>query len=82
LIVQRSAGNANLRFGDAFEPSISDFNQAGSAGRLSNRHGLAPTSLVNQITAFGHAGTIICKRVPSRVERGDCLFHLADDFVP
>ena len=32
--------------------------------------------------AFGHAGTVICKRVPGRVERGDCLFHVADDFVP
>jgi predicted deacylase len=32
--------------------------------------------------AFTRAGTVICKRVPSRVERGDCLFHLADDFVP
>jgi uncharacterized protein len=27
--------------------------------------------------AFTRAGTVICKRVPSRVERGDCLFHLA-----
>src|SRR4029077_238729 len=34
------------------------------------------------ITAFGRAGTVICKRVPGRVERGDCIFHLADDFVP
>jgi predicted deacylase len=32
--------------------------------------------------AFGRAGTVICKRVPGRVERGDCLFHLADDFTP
>jgi len=34
------------------------------------------------IAAFGRAGTVICKRVPGRVERGDCLFHLADDLVP
>lgn len=32
------------------------------------------------IAAFGRAGTVICKRVPGRVERGDCLFHLAADF--
>jgi predicted deacylase len=32
--------------------------------------------------AFGRAGTVICKRVPGRTERGDCLFHLADDFEP
>ncbi len=30
-------------------------------------------------TRFGHAGTVICKRIPGRVERGDCLFHLATD---
>jgi predicted deacylase len=32
--------------------------------------------------AFARRGTVICKRVPGRVERGDCLFHLADDFTP
>jgi len=31
--------------------------------------------------AFTRAGTVICKRVPGRVERGDCLFHLATDLV-
>jgi uncharacterized protein len=31
--------------------------------------------------AFARAGTVICKRVPGRVERGDCLFHLATDLV-
>jgi hypothetical protein len=34
------------------------------------------------VAAFARAGTVICRRVPARVERGDCLFHLADDFVP
>ncbi|MBI1774294.1 MAG: succinylglutamate desuccinylase/aspartoacylase family protein [Proteobacteria bacterium] len=28
---------------------------------------------------FAHDGMVICKRVPGRVERGDCLFHLATD---
>lgn len=31
------------------------------------------------ITHFEHDGTIICRRVPGPVERGDCLFHLATD---
>jgi uncharacterized protein len=31
--------------------------------------------------SFGRAGTVICKRVPGRVERGDCLYHLAADFT-
>jgi predicted deacylase len=28
---------------------------------------------------FQRAGLVICKRVPARCERGDCLFHLASD---
>ena len=28
-------------------------------------------------THFDRAGTVICKRVPGAVERGDCLYHLA-----
>lgn len=28
---------------------------------------------------FAAAGLVICKRIPGRVERGDCLFHLATD---
>jgi predicted deacylase len=31
--------------------------------------------------AFSRAGTVVCKRVPGRVERGDCLYHLASDLV-
>ncbi len=31
------------------------------------------------VAEFLHAGTVICKRIPSRVERGDCLFHLGTD---
>ena len=32
------------------------------------------------IASFGRSGLVICKRVPGRVERGDCLFHLATDY--
>lgn len=31
------------------------------------------------LARFARAGTVICKRVPGRVERGDCLYHLATD---
>jgi predicted deacylase len=31
---------------------------------------------------FTRPGIVICKRVPGRVERGDCLFHLATDYTP
>src|SRR5438105_3157565 len=33
------------------------------------------------IARFARSGTVICKRVPGRVERGDCLYHLAADLV-
>ena len=31
------------------------------------------------VVKFARAGTVICKRVPGRSERGDCLFHLGTD---
>jgi len=30
---------------------------------------------------FQHDGTVLCKRTPGAVERGDCLFHLATECV-
>jgi predicted deacylase len=30
--------------------------------------------------AFGHDGFVLCKRIPGRTARGDCLFHLGTDF--
>ncbi|MBV9523878.1 MAG: succinylglutamate desuccinylase/aspartoacylase family protein [Alphaproteobacteria bacterium] len=30
---------------------------------------------------FQHGGVVICKRVPGRTERGDCLFHLGTDIA-
>jgi len=33
------------------------------------------------IARFSRAGAVICKRVPGRVERGDCLYHLATELV-
>ena len=29
---------------------------------------------------FEASGLVVCKRVPGRTERGDCLFHLGADF--
>lgn len=34
------------------------------------------------LAEFAQSGTIICRRVPGPVERGDCLFHLAADYTP
>jgi predicted deacylase len=30
--------------------------------------------------SFQRAGMVICKRHPGRVERGDCVAHLATEF--
>jgi predicted deacylase len=32
------------------------------------------------VATFRHAGTVICKRMPCRAERGDCLFHLGTPY--
>jgi uncharacterized protein len=65
-----------------FEPlvELGDEVMAGTPAALIHSHDTPWRA--SAITAFGRAGTVICKRVPGRVERGDCLFHLADDFVP
>jgi predicted deacylase len=34
------------------------------------------------LVRFEHDGVVLCKRVPARTERGDCLFHLGTDFQP
>ena len=31
------------------------------------------------VLTFKRDGLVLCKRVPARCERGDCLFHLATD---
>ena len=64
-----------------FEPLVESGDEitAGTPAALIHPHDTpwrAPAT-----AAFAHAGTVICKRVPGRVERGDCLFHLADDFA-
>ena len=32
-----------------------------------------------EVLSFKRAGLVLCKRIPARCERGDCLFHLATD---
>lgn len=32
------------------------------------------------VAVFKRGGTVLCKRIPCRTERGDCLFHLATPF--
>jgi predicted deacylase len=35
-----------------------------------------------EVLAFKRAGLVLCKRIPARCERGDCLFHLGTDVAP
>lgn len=32
-----------------------------------------------RVLHFGHAGMVLCQRVPGRVERGDCLYQVGSD---
>jgi uncharacterized protein len=64
-----------------FEPlvELGDEIEAGAPAGLIHPHDTpwrAPAT-----ASFERTGTVICKRVPGRVERGDCLFHLATDFA-
>jgi uncharacterized protein len=34
------------------------------------------------VAVFPRAGTVVCKRIPCRTERGDCLFHLGAPYEP
>lgn len=33
------------------------------------------------MATFQRSGMVLCERIPGRTERGDCLFHLATDYV-
>lgn len=33
------------------------------------------------VVRFAREGLVLCKRIPGRTRRGDCLFHLATDFT-
>jgi predicted deacylase len=65
--------------GGVFEPlvELGDMVRAGQpAGRIhSPETPWAPPATA----AFARDGLVLCKRVPGRTQRGDCLFHLATD---
>lgn len=68
--------------GGLFEPlvDLGDEIQQGQPAARIHFHDTpwrAPVTL-----AFKRAGLVLCKRVPARCERGDCLFHLATDVTP
>lgn len=62
-----------------FEPlvTLEDEVKAGQTAALI--HPVETPWRAPQEAQFARAGTVVCARVPGRVERGDCLFHLAVD---
>ena len=65
-----------------FEPvvELGDEVQAGQlAGRVHTPE--TPWRAPHEVR-FEADGFVVCKRIPGRVERGDCVFHLGADFDP
>ena len=52
------------------------------AGQPAARIHLPETPWAEPVTAhFARDGFVLCKRVPGRTVRGDCLFHLGTDIA-
>lgn len=65
--------------GGVFEP-LAELGEAVAAGQPAARVHFPDTPWrAPEEAAFKRAGTVLCKRVPGRCERGDCLFHLGTD---
>jgi hypothetical protein len=61
-----------------YEPLVELGDQV-AAGQPAARIHFPDTPLREPVTTFfAAAGEVVCKRVPAAVERGDCLFHLAE----
>ena len=64
-----------------FEPLV-ELGETVRAGQLAARIHLPETPWAPPVTAqFVRDGFVLCKRVPGRTGRGDCLFHLGTDIV-
>jgi len=67
--------------GGLFEPLV-DLGSEVTAGQPAARIHFHHTPWREpEVLSFKRAGLVLCKRVPARCERGDCLFHLATDIV-
>ena len=61
-----------------YEPLV-ELGEQVSAGQPAARIHFPDTPLREPVTAsFAGSGVVVCQRVPAAVERGDCLFHLAE----
>jgi predicted deacylase len=63
-----------------FEPYV-ELGDEVTAGQAAGAVHFPDTPWREPTTAyFEQSGVVICKRIPGRVERGDCLFHLGADY--
>jgi uncharacterized protein len=64
-----------------FEPLV-ELGEMVRAGQPAARIHLPETPWAQPVTAnFAHDGFVLCKRIPGRTVRGDCLFHLGTDIA-
>lgn len=64
-----------------YEPLV-DLGDMVRAGQPAARIHFPETPWAEPITAsFAHDGFVLCKRIPGRSMRGDCLFHLGTDIA-
>jgi predicted deacylase len=64
-----------------FEPLV-ELGETVRAGQAAARIHAPETPWAEPVTAnFAHDGFVLCKRVPGRTVRGDCLFHLGTDIA-
>jgi uncharacterized protein len=67
--------------GGLFEPLV-ELGEMVRAGQPAARVHLPETPWAEPVTAhFARDGFVLCKRVPGRTVRGDCLFHLGTDIA-
>jgi predicted deacylase len=65
-----------------FEP-VADLGDEVKAGQLAGRIHFPETPWAPSVPFhFARAGVVLCKRIPGRTVRGDCLFHLGSDVDP
>ena len=65
-----------------FEPAF-DLGDGVNAGQLAGQvHFIDDPERPPRAVHFGSDGIVICRRTPTAVERGDCVAHLAEDYVP
>jgi predicted deacylase len=65
-----------------FEPVV-ELGDDVKAGQLAGRIHFPETPWAPAVEFhFARAGLVLCKRIPGRTLRGDCLFHLGSDVAP